>query len=92
MKAIAPNKLLEGIPVEVLSAELIGEHKLRIRFSDGFEQEVDFGPFLQKSTHPAIRVFLDPERFKEFHIEQGDLIWGDWDLCFPIADLYDGKI
>ena len=21
-----------------------------------------------------------------------DLVWGDYDLCFPIADLYDGRV
>ncbi len=71
MKAIAPTKLVEGIPVEVLSAELIAEHKLRIRFSDQFEQEVDFMPFLQGSSHPAIRVYLDPERFKGISYRTG---------------------
>ncbi len=32
------------------------------------------------------------EKLKNFRVEHGDLVWGDYDLCFPIADLYHGHI
>ena len=25
-------------------------------------------------------------------IDYGDLVWGDYEMCFPLADLYDGGI
>jgi hypothetical protein len=25
-------------------------------------------------------------------LEHGDLVWGDFDLCFPIMDLYENQI
>ncbi|MBU0568103.1 DUF2442 domain-containing protein [bacterium] len=66
--------------------------KLLIRFSDGKDGVVDLGPFLRNSLNPMIRRYLDPDKFKRFSVEQGDLFWNDYDLCFPVADLYEGRI
>jgi hypothetical protein len=85
-------KLVEGIGIDVVQAAHAGAHRLRLVFSDGAERVVDFGPFLHRSGHPAIRSFLDPDRFASFRLEHGDLVWGDYELCFPIADLYEGRI
>ncbi len=61
---------------------------MRVNFDDGTVQLVDFRAFLSRSRHPAIRAYLDPRRFSTYRVEYGDLIWGDYDLCFPIIDLY----
>ncbi len=53
---------------------------------------IDFYPFLSASLNPLIRKYLDPEEFSRFEINEGDLEWNDYDLCFPIADLYENKI
>jgi hypothetical protein len=53
---------------------------------------VDFGPFLKNSEHPSIRAHLVLKRFKNFTVEDGVLHWNDFDLVFPMADLYEGKI
>jgi hypothetical protein len=88
----APVKLVEGIGIAVVQAEHSGTYQLRLVFSDGRERIVDFGPFLDSSAHPAIRSFLEPEKFASFRVEQGGLLWGDYDLCFPVADLYEGRV
>lgn len=85
-------KLPEGAFIEIKSAEQVQEHALRLTFSDGAEQIVDFGPFLRASQNPLISAYLNPAQFARFSIKDGDLIWGDYDLCFPIADLYEGRI
>jgi hypothetical protein len=85
-------KIVEGISVDIVRAEHAGAYRLRIVFDDGTERIVDFGPFLHNSSHPAIRAFLELDKFASFRIEHGDLLWGDYDLCFPIADLYEGRI
>jgi hypothetical protein len=66
--------------------------KLGLRFSDGHLSTVDFGPFLKASPHPSIRAYLDLKRFKGFTLEDGVLHWHDFDLVFPMAELYEGKI
>lgn len=75
-------------PINIVSAEAAGELKLRLGFDDGATQVVNFKPFLMQAQHPDIRAFLDPEKFTNFRIEHGDLVWGDYELCFPIIDLY----
>ena len=39
-----------------------------------------------------IREYLDAENFRKFTVEYGDLFWNDYDLCFSVADLYEGTI
>ncbi len=53
---------------------------------------MDFKPFLTKAVHPDIRAYLDPQRFSTFRIEYGELVWGEYDFCFPMIDLYCNQI
>ena len=76
----------------ITQAKWFKDYKLRLAFNDGKKQTVDFGPFLKASNHPAIRDFLSLKKFKSFRLEYGDLVWGDYELCFPIADLYENKV
>ena len=78
--------------IAVEDAEYINKYRLNLKFSDGTERTVDFGKFLSNSLNPMIRNYLDTEKFREFTLENGDLFWNDYDLCFPIADLYEGNI
>lgn len=78
--------------LKVGSVRYLRDYKLKIIFSDGCEQEVDFGPFLKGSLHPEIKKYLDPTRFKTFHVRGGELMWGDFDLVFPIMDLYHNTL
>jgi len=63
-----------------------------IVFSDGFVQIVNFGRFLQNSLNPHVRKYLDVALFADFTVENGDLHWHGYELCFPIADLYENRI
>ena len=80
---------------ELLSIKVVRyqpDYKLQIHFNNGADKAVDFKPFLSQSQHPGIRAFLQPEKFQGFRVEHGDLVWGEYDLCFPVADLYRGEI
>ncbi len=78
--------------IAIEQAEYVKDYVLQLKFSDGKEVAVDFGSFLHQSLNPLIRKYLDVELFKQFTLEYGDLHWHDYDLCFPIADLYEGRI
>ncbi|MGQ0592657.1 MAG: DUF2442 domain-containing protein [Gammaproteobacteria bacterium] len=78
--------------INIVTAEPAGEYRLHLTFDDGMKQTVDFQPFLTHAHHPDIRVYLDPGRFSAFRIEYGELVWGDYDLCFPIIDLYRNQL
>ena len=78
--------------VAIEDAKYVKAYILWLKFNDGKEIEVDFAPFLSNSLNPLIRKYLDLELFKQFTLTDGDLYWDDYDLCFPIADLYEGRI
>ena len=78
--------------IEIKSALYIGDYAIRIFFGDGFNKLVDFRPFLESSLHPSIRKYLNESRFKEYQIIDGNLNWNDYDMIFPIEDLYQGKV
>ena len=81
-----------GIALDVTSAKWVAGYILEVAFSDGFSHKVDFEAFLRGSAQPEIRKYLNLELFKVFTISYGNLMWNDYDLVFPIMDLYSGTI
>ncbi len=79
-------------PINIVSAVQTGPHCLQLTFDDKTLQNIDFEPFLLHSHHPEIRAYLEPERFASFRLAWGELVWGDYELCFPVADLYRNTI
>ena len=82
----------EGVVIDIVRVERVSDYKLRLSFSDGAERVIDFEPFLRRSRNPMIRAYLDPQKFANFTLEYGNLMWDDYGLCFPIADLYENNI
>ena len=78
--------------LNVEQVEHVAGYKLRVTFNDGHQSVVDFEPFLSQSDHPAIRRYLDQSLFLKWSIDYGDLHWNDFDLVFPVSDLYAGEI
>lgn len=78
--------------LEIVSAKFLGDYAIRIYFQDGTERLIDFKPFLTKSLHPSIRKYLKENKFKNFEIKEGSLNWNDYEMIFPVWDLYNGKI
>lgn len=78
--------------LSVTEAHYIGDFAIRLTFTDGHQKLVDFKPFLEQARHPAIKKYLDENRFKNFQIKDGNLDWNDFDMCFPIEDLYKNSI
>jgi len=78
--------------INIISATLIEEYRIQLVFDDNTAQEIDFKPFLTRSHHPDIRAYLEPVCFAGFRVEYGELVWGDYELCFPVIDLYRNTI
>lgn len=77
----------------ITQAEYIDQYQVRLSFSDGTAQVVDFGPFLTNHPHPQHNKYRQLSNFKRFRIERGNIVWGkDWDLIFPISQLHQGYI
>ncbi|MEW6208702.1 MAG: DUF2442 domain-containing protein [Acidobacteriota bacterium] len=82
----------EGAVIDIVRAEQVSDYGLKLCFSDGRERVIDFEPFLRRSRNPMIQAYLDPKKFANFRLEYGELVWDDYGLCFPIADLYENRI
>ena len=78
--------------ISINKAEYKGDYTILLSFSDGVEREIDFVNFLQKAKNPMTKKYLDKELFKSFTLDYGDLIWNDYEMCFPTWDLHEGKI
>jgi len=78
--------------ISITNATYVENYIIKLNFDDGKTIEMDFGPFLKKSLNPMTTQFLDILKFKNFRIDYGDLVWGDYEMCFPIWDLFEGKI
>ena len=78
--------------LEIVQAEYVSGYKIRLMFNDGFVRVMDFEPFLRRAMNPQITQYRQLRHFKKFHLHYGDLMWGDFEMIFPITDLYEGNI
>lgn len=78
--------------IEIVAAEYVGEYRILLRFNDSSERIVDFKDFLLNAPNPLYKKYLDVNEFKKFKIVFGNLDWNDYEMCFPIMDLYEGKV
>lgn len=79
------------IEYSVERVESQGDYVLLIHFNDGTSQKINFKSFIFMSHHPDIRKYQDETLFKDYAITDGDLQWNDYELCFPLEDLYENK-
>jgi hypothetical protein len=78
--------------IKIKSAKYIKDYKIELSFNDNKKTTVDFLLFLKSNKHPDILKYLKVSVFKQFKIVNGDLDWNDFDLTFPITDLYENNI
>ena len=79
--------------LKIIGAENMGDLKVLLTFNDNKTTLVDIGEFIKKNPHPQYNKYLDPRKFRKFHLENNNIVWGkNWDLMFPIEDLYNGHI
>lgn len=78
--------------LEITEARHLGDYRISLHFNDGTRRLMDFGPFLRKAKNPETTAFRDLKKFKRFHLHYGNLMWGDYEMIFPISDLYAGEI
>ena len=89
---ITIEKAKSSRPLKIVQAKYLSDYVVRIVFNDSTEKEVDFKSFLTQTTHPEIAKYRDEKMFKKFRIVGGNINWNDYDLIFPISDLYLGAI
>lgn len=78
--------------IKIIKVDHLHDYILKLTFNDGKVQEVDFRPFLENAQHPEIAKYLDINFFMQYELVDGDIIWNDYDLVFPIWDLYSNSL
>lgn len=78
--------------LEIAEAKHVSGYKLRLAFNDGTSRVMDFEPFLRRAQNPDLTQYRQLRKFKNFHLHYGNLMWGDYEMMFPIVDLYRGDI
>jgi len=78
--------------VSIDKAVYLNDYKIKFEFSDDVSQIIDFEDFLKTARNPMTKKYLDKDMFKGFSIEYGDIVWNNYEMCFPIWDLHEGRI
>lgn len=77
----------------ITNATNVGNLSVNIQFSDNTSRVVNIGDFIRRHPHPQYNKYLDEKKFSRFSIDGGNIVWGkNWDLIFPIEQLYTGCI
>jgi hypothetical protein len=78
--------------ISIQKAEYLENYKIKLLFSDNTERVIDFGNFLHNAKNPMTKKYLDTNLFAKYSIIYGDLVWNDYEMCFPTWDLFMNKI
>ena len=78
--------------ISISKANYVNDYKISLTFNDGKKITIDFEGFIKHSQHQDIKKYQDLILFKQFDIRYGDLEWNNYDLSFPIYDLYQNKL
>lgn len=77
----------------ITNATNAGNLSVSLTFSDNTTQVVDIGDFIRRHPHPQYNKYLDPKKFAQFALVNGNVVWGNnWDLLFPIEQLHAGVL
>lgn len=80
-------------PIIIADAVYFKDYKIKIFFKDKAVKIVDFKEFLfNEYVHPIYKRYRKFPVFKKFDITDGNLNWNDYEMIFPVEQLYAGKI
>ncbi|MCU0425174.1 MAG: DUF2442 domain-containing protein [Candidatus Kapabacteria bacterium] len=78
--------------IAIEKAEYLGAYTIRFSFTDGTERIIDFEPFLRAAANEMTTKYLSLKEFCTFEIKHRNISWNDYEMCFPLASLYEGKL
>ncbi len=78
--------------INIKKADYLNDYKISFEFNDGIKKTVDFENFIFSSAHPDIKKYQNKKLFQKFNLDYGEIEWNDYELVFPVYDLYKGRI
>ncbi|MEG0013811.1 MAG: DUF2442 domain-containing protein [Cellulosilyticaceae bacterium] len=83
-------EITEHMLLEVISAEYVGEYKLRVTFNNNVTKLCDFTKIINFTG--VFSQLLDIAYFKQFYIEDGVLHWSEMLDCCPDTMYMKGEL
>jgi hypothetical protein len=78
--------------IKIIDAVYLRGYEILILFSNNRMKVVDFAPAIKKYAKGDYSIYAKEPVFKKFHIENGNIVWGkNWDLIFPVSDVFNAK-
>ncbi|TSA39077.1 MAG: DUF2442 domain-containing protein [Methylococcaceae bacterium] len=78
--------------IKMTAARYLQDYQIEFEFDDQTKKVIDFENFLKQAKNPMLKKYLDLAVFKNFTLRDGDIDWNDYELCFPIANIYEGDL
>ncbi|MDR2149158.1 MAG: DUF2442 domain-containing protein [Tannerella sp.] len=75
---------------KVKTANYVKDYVLEIKFVNGERKNVDFEAFLKKSLNPFVKKYINKDNFLQFSVINGNINWNNYDMIFPVENLYTG--
>lgn len=70
---------------EIIDADYLGEHKLRLKFNDGLNGEIDLADFVKEGVFKPLQ---DTKKFTQFGLIYGTIVWKPDGMELDIAPEY----
>ncbi len=61
--------------LSVISAEYVGDYKIKVKFDDSTSGIADFRQKVSTDHRPIIRELFDLKKFKAFTVEADTIVW-----------------
>lgn len=78
--------------ISIANAVYRDDYRLKLAFSDGSLRTVDLSGFLENARNPLFKKYRLKRNFKRFRVLNGNLVWNDYEMIFPVWNLYRGQI
>ena len=79
--------------IQVVEAVYLRRYEVLILFNNNRMKIVDFASAIAKCAKGYYSRYADKKNFSKFHIEDGNIVWGkNWDLIFPVQDIFSGRV
>ncbi len=78
--------------IQIEEAVYLRGYEILILFNNNRMKVIDFASAIQKYAKGDYSIYSNKKQFSKFRIENGNIVWGkNWDLIFPVQDVFNAK-